>query len=410
MNILVVHNVYQQRAGEEAVVEAEATLLKTNGHTVVRYERSNEELLERGKLGRIGAAIETVWSSRSFRETARLIKETRPDVAHFHNTFPVISPSAYHACAQAGVPVVQTLHNYRLLCPAAKFLRDGKLCEDCLGRNTAWPAVLHGCYRGSRSATAAAAAMLAAHRWMGSWRTKVDVYVALSEFARRKFIEGGLPADRVVVKPNFVFAEAPPRTQPGDYVLAVGRISEEKGPQLLLSAWRGMHTKIPLRVAGDGPLLEKLAQEVKAGSLDSIELLGRRIPDEVRALMRGARFLVFPSIWYEGFPMTIVEAFAGGIPVVTSQLGSMSEIVQAGVTGLHFQPGSPVDLAAKVEWAWLHPEEMRQMGENARAEYVAKYRPSANYRMLMDVYRGAMARRARQSTIRQPRLRPGQVD
>jgi glycosyltransferase involved in cell wall biosynthesis len=400
VKILVVHNTYQQRAGEEAVVGAEAGLLEANGHAVVRYERHNDELRGRGAVSGLEAAVETVWSSRSFREMAGLIGKERPDVAHFHNTFPLISPSAYYACAQAGVPVVQTLHNYRLLCPAAKFLRDGKVCEACLGRNVAWPGVVYGCYRGSRAATAAAAAMLAVHRGMGSWQTKVDAYVALSEFARRKFIEGGLPAERIVVKPNFVAGDLTLRTQPGGYVLFVGRLSEEKGPQLLLSAWRGMRMKIPLCIAGDGPLLEKLSREVGESSLGHIELVGRRTPDEVRALMHGARFLVFPSVWYEGFPMTIAEAFAGGLPVVASQLGSMAEIVQPGVTGLHFEPGVATDLAAKVEWAWDHPEELARMGRAARAEYEAKYQPSTSYEMLMDIYRVAMARRARQGVVR----------
>ncbi len=394
MKVLVVHNAYQQRGGEEAVVEAETRLLETYGHPVVRYQRHNDELLTRGKLAGIGAAVATVWSSRSFHETERLIKETRPDVAHFHNTFPLISPSAYYACARAKVAVVQTLHNYRLLCPAAKLLRDGKVCEECLGRATAWPAVVHGCYRGSRSATAAATGMLAVHRWMGSWRHKVDAYIALSEFARMKFIEGGLPAERIVVKPNFVPGDVASRTRPGNYVLFVGRISEEKGPQVLLSAWRDLGANIPLRIAGDGALLEWLSREIRACPLPHVELLGNCTSEEVRALMRGARFLVFPSVWYEGFPMTVAEAFASGLPVVASRLGSLSEIVQPDVTGIHFEPGNPVDLAAKVQWAWDHPEEMARMGRAARTEYEGKYRAAANYAMLTDIYRAAMARQA----------------
>jgi glycosyltransferase involved in cell wall biosynthesis len=400
MKILVVHNVYQQRAGEEAVVGSEVRLLEANGHAVVRYERHNDELRGRGALVGIGAGIETVWSSRSFREVRELIGKERPDVAHFHNTFPLISPSAYYACAQAGVPVVQTLHNYRLLCPAATFLRHGKVCEACLGRNSAWPGVVHGCYRGSRAATAAAAAMLAVHRGMGSWQTKVDVYIALSEFGRRKFIEGGLPAERIVVKPNFVAGDQVPKAQPGDYVLFVGRLSEEKGPQLLLSAWRSMHTKIPLRIAGDGPLLEKLSGAIRDLSLSQIELLGNCPPDAVRELMQGARFLVFPSLWYEPFGMTIVEAYACGLPVVASQIGSMAEIVRDRATGLHFEPGNAADLAAKIEWAWNHPEDLVRMSQAARAEYEAKYQPSTNYEMLMDIYRGAMARHAQQGVVR----------
>jgi glycosyltransferase involved in cell wall biosynthesis len=400
MKILLVHNIYQQRAGEEAVVGAEALLLRAHGHEVVRYERSNDELQARRALSRIGAAAETIWSSRSFREVTDLIGKERPDIAHFHNTFPLISPSAYYACARAGVPVVQTLHNYRLLCPAAKLLRDGSVCEACLACRAAWPGVVHKCYRGSRAATAVAAAMLAVHRGMGSWQTKVDAYIALSEFARQKFIEGGLPANRIMVKPNFVASDSGARTQLGDYALFVGRLSEEKGPQLLLAAWRGMQTKIPLRIAGDGPLLEKLSREIGEASLAHIELVGHRRSDEVRALMQGARLLVFPSVWYEGFPMTIAEAFSCGLPVVASRLGSMAEIVRHRVTGLHFEPGAAADLTAQVEWAWHHPEELAHMGDAARTEYEARYRPSMNYEMLIDIYRAAIARRAQQDVAR----------
>jgi glycosyltransferase involved in cell wall biosynthesis len=400
LKILVVHNAYQQRGGEDAVVGAESELLEANGHRVVRYERHNDELRERGALGRLGTALETVWSSRSFRAMRELIEREQPDVVHFHNTFPLISPSAYYACAGAAVPVVQTLHNYRLWCPGAKFLRDGKVCEACLGRAIAWPAVVHRCYRNSRPATTVAATMLAVHGAMGSWRTKVDAYIALSEFNRHKFIEGGLPPERIFVKPNFVQDHAGPRTRPGDYALFVGRLSEEKGPQLLLPAWRGMGTKPALRIAGDGPLLQKLSADLEASPLRHVEILGRCSPDAIRLLMKDARFLVFPSMWYEGFPMTIAEAFASGLAVVSARLGSMAELVRDGETGLHFEPGDVADLSAKAEWAWNHPDELSRMGAAARGEYEAKYNPSANYEMLMRIYRGAMARSRR--TLRVP--------
>ncbi len=392
MKILIAHNVYQQRAGEEAVVAAEAQLLRQHGHDVVCYRRCNDELRQRGPVQQIGTAIDTLWSSRSFCELTDLIERERPLVAHFHNTFPMISPSAYYACARAGVPVVQTLHNYRLLCPAAKLLREGTVCEACLGRSIAWHAMVHACYRQSRSATAVVATMLAAHGGLGSWRSKVDTYIALSEFARRKFISGGLPAHRIAVKPNFVVS-GPVQRKVADYALFVGRLSEEKGPQLLVEAWRGMPTKIPLRLAGDGPLFEKLAREVRQASLDHVELLGRRTPDQIRELMDGARFLVFPSIWYESAPMTIIEAFSRGLPVVASRLGSMAEIVEDGMTGMHFEAGAAADLAAKVEWAWKHPAEVEHMAEAARVAYEDRYRPSKNYEMLMDIYRGALMSR-----------------
>lgn len=398
MKILIAHNVYQQRAGEEAVVAAETRLLREHGHDVVCYERCNDELLGRGRVDQVQAAIETVWSLRSFRELAGLMERERPLIAHFHNTFPLISPSAYYACARAGVAVVQTLHNYRLLCPAAKMLRDGAVCEACLGRNIAWRGVAHACYRESRAATAVATAMLAIHRGMGTWHSRVDAYIALSEFARRKFIAGGFPSSRIAVKPNFVVS-GPTQRMPRDYVLYVGRLSEEKGPRLLVAAWRGLQMKIPLLIAGDGPLSGELAREIKQGSFDQVELLGHRTTDEIRELMDGARFLVFPSTWYESAPMTIVEAFSRGLPVVASRLGSMAEIVEDGVTGLHFEPGATGDLADKVQWAWTHPTDMEQMAKAARATYEARYLPSKNYEMLMDIYRDALMRHSRKKVI-----------
>ena len=219
----------------------------------------------------------------------------KPDVAHFHNTFSLISPAAYYACEEMGVPVVQTLHNYRLLCPGANFLRDGRVCEACLRQPVAWPGIAHGCYLGSRRATAAVVAIQTAHRAMRTWQTKVNVYVALSEFARRKSVEGGLPGNRIVVKPNFVAGDFKTQTTPGKYALFVGRLSAEKGAQVLISAWRLVQTAVPLRIVGDGPTLERLSREIQESSLSWVELTGRRTPQEVRSLMLEARFLISPS-------------------------------------------------------------------------------------------------------------------
>jgi glycosyltransferase involved in cell wall biosynthesis len=392
MKILLVHNSYQQAGGEDAVVAAEAGLLAERGHRVIAYRRSNEELNRDGLIGQAVAGLRTTWSSRSYREITQLLKKERPDVAHFHNTFPLVSPAAYYSCKKLGVPVVQTLHNYRLLCPGANFLRDGRVCEACLRQPVAWPGIAHGCYRGSRTATAAVAAMQITHHAMGTWQTKVTVYIALSEFARRKFIEGGLPGNRIAVKPNFVAEDFKSRASPGQYSVFVGRLSEEKGVQVLLSAWRMLRTAIPLRIVGDGPLMEKMSREIRESLLPCVELTGRRTREEVRLLMSEAKFLISPSICYENFPLAVAESFASAVPVIASRLGSMAEIVQDGVTGLHFQAGNPADLAAKVDWAWNHPEEVARMGRAARVEYEAKYTPSKNYEILIGIYQRAIER------------------
>ena len=386
MKILVAHNIYQRHGGEDSVVLAEVRLLEAHGHRVMRYQRHNDELIGCGALGAISAGIETMWASKSLREMKEMIADERPDVAHFHNTLPLISPSAYYACADAGIPVIQTLHNYRLLCPGAAFLREGRVCQECLGRSVAWPGIAHRCYRGSRSATGAIAAMLTAHHMMGTWRKKVTAYIALSEFARDKFIEGGLPAERIAVKPNFVDPDPGPKQGPGDYALFVGRLSEEKGLRVLLDAWSRLQVNIPLQIAGDGPLQNEIDSRIAEKKLTGITLLGPLTKAQVLRAMHGARFLVFPSVWFEGFPVSLVEAFACGLPVIASQLGSLLEIVADGVTGLHFSAGDPRQLAAKAEWAWTHPADLEILGRNARAEYESKYTAEKNYQYLVGLW------------------------
>jgi glycosyltransferase involved in cell wall biosynthesis len=312
-----------------------------------------------------------------------------PDVVHFHNTFPLISPAAYYACRDLGVPVVQTLHNYRLFCPAASFFRDGKVCEDCLGKSR-WQAVRHACYRQSRSASATVVAMLSFHHWYGTWTKLVDCYITLSEFSHAKFIEAGLPAEKIVVKPNFVLPDPGVGTQSRDYAVFVGRLSEEKGLRTLVQAWGRVNPKYLLRVIGDGPLLNEIRSRISRSGCSNFRLDGRLPREESLKVLQGAKVLILPSNCYENFPMTIAEAYACGAPVIASRLGAMQEIVYDGRNGLHFTPGDADDLARKVEWAWAHPDEMREMGRNARAEYEAKYTAERNYKMLIDVYQQAI--------------------
>ena len=388
MRVLVVHESYQQRGGEDAVAAAEAEQLELHGHTVLRYSRHNDELKGQGPLRIMRAGIDTVWATKSFRDLEKLLVAGQPEVVHFHNTLPLISPAAYYACARHGIPVVQTLHNYRLVCPAATFLRDGHLCEECLGRKVAWKAVAHGCYRGSRAASAAVTAMLATHRAMQTWQTKVDAYIALSEFARKKHIAGGLPAQRLVVKPNFVHPDPGPRSsqEAGKYALFVGRLSEEKGLRGLLAAWKRLARPIPLFLLGDGPLREEIAPQMGSTSLPETSLIGGVSRAEVFQWMRGARFLLCPSHWFEGCPLVIVEAFACGVPVIATGHGPTAEMVAHGRTGLHVVAGNDADLAAKVEWAWSHPDEMQVMGEAARREFEVKYSAEQNYNHLIALY------------------------
>ncbi|MEW6635764.1 MAG: glycosyltransferase family 4 protein [Actinomycetota bacterium] len=384
---LLVHNFYQRPGGEDQVFAAEAGLLEARGHEVLRYSTHNDRVSGKSTPS---LARDTVWNGTAYRELRRLVRRTRPRVAHFHNTFPLISPAAYYAVRAEGVPVVQTLHNYRLLCANALLLRDGRVCEDCLGRTMPWPGVVHACYRDSRPASGAVAAMLATHRVLGTWREAVDVYVALTGFARQKFIQGGLPEEKIVVKPNFLHPDPGPGDGRGGYVLFVGRLSREKGVETMLRAWERPGLKAPLKIVGDGPL----APEVRAaaGRLAGVEWLGRQSKAQVLALMKGARFMVFPSVWYEGFPMVFAEASAVGLPMVASDLGSMSSLVDDGRTGLHFRPGDAESLASRVVWLLNRPAQLEYMRRQARREFETRYTAEENYRRLMEIYELAIER------------------
>jgi glycosyltransferase involved in cell wall biosynthesis len=376
--ILIVHNTYQRRGGEESVIESEIALLRSQGHAVETYLRSSNDVSE---IPPLSLAQQTLWSTRTTHDIAQLIRDFRPDIIHAHNTVPLISPSLYWTAERARVPVVQTLHNFRLFCLNSLFLREGKVCEECLGR-LPWRGVARACYRGSRAASATLAGMLVLHRGLDTYLKWGTRYIALNEFCRNKFIEGGLPQDRIVVKPNFVdFPRLPASCRRG--LLFVGRLSMEKGVAILARAAALMPAPC-LRVAGEGPeeaLLEGLSDVRRLGSLGG---------ESVRGEMSNAMALVLPSICYENFPRTIVEAFACSLPVIASRIGALAHLVQDGETGLLFEPGNPRDLADKMTWALAHPEQMAVMGQNARGYYESHYTSERNYEQLVAIYRNAI--------------------
>ena len=297
LTIVSLYNRYLNRGGEDEIFEAEAELLAAHGHRVIRVEEHARE--PAGWRERWELARNTVWSNGWYGKMRQLLEQHRPDIVHVHNWWPQMSPAVCYAAHSASVPVIHTLHNYRLLCPNAIFFRDGHTCEDCLGRTVPWPGVLHACYQRSRARTAVVANVLARHRKRKTWSEQVDVYIALSEFARRKFIDGGLPAERTVVKPNFVYPTPAMGKGDGGYALFVGRLAEQKGIATLLAGWERLHVKLPLKIVGDGPM----STEVKAATRSSLEIewLGRVSHDRVIELMQAATVLVFPSIWYETF-------------------------------------------------------------------------------------------------------------
>ncbi len=403
--VLVVHNFYQQSGGEDVVFAAEKALLRAHGHEVVEYCEDNHRI---DGMNRLALAATTIWSRKARRGLESILQEEKPDIAHFHNTFPLISPAAYYACREAGVPVVQTLHNYRLLCAGGNLSRDSRVCEDCLGRSFGWPGIVHGCYRGSRLESAGAATMVAMHRAMGTWTELVDVYIALTEFSRQKFIAGGLPAEKIVVKPNFVDIDPGPRPGPGDYALYLGRLSPEKGASHLVRAWSQLKQEIPLFVVGDGPLRAQMEKEIGDRGLRGVKLLGRVDRGVALDWLKGARFLVAPSECFEAFPLAVVEAFACGTPVIAARLGALEELVTDGKTGFHFAPGDVQDLARKVEWAWSHPRELETMGRAVRSEYETRYAAERNYALLTRAYAIGLAKLTPARGPSRAKPRPGE--
>lgn len=381
MRILSIHNAYQIRGGEDVSAAAEQSLLRHNGHEVDVYEENNDEVAQ---LSSAQLAIRTLWSQASYQTVRVQLQQKQYDVVHVQNFFPLISPSVYYAARAENVPIVQTLRNYRLICPNALFFRDGRVCEDCMGKAIPTPGIVHGCYRKSRVASAAVASMVTSHRLMKTWHRAVDRYITLTRFARNKMIEGGLPADKIVIKPNFVDPEPKVGTGSGGYALYVGRLSVEKGLDTLLAAWEQLESPCPLKIVGDGPLSNLVIAAAEQN--DCIEWLGRMPMAEVHRLMGEAKFLIFPSKWYETFGRVAVESFATGTPVIAARIGAIAEIVQANETGLLFTPGDPVDLARKVTWMLSHPDQQANMRQRARKEFESKYTAAANYAQLMDIY------------------------
>ncbi len=389
MKILMVHNFYQQAGGEDVVFAAEKDLLRQHGHEVIEFTAHNDQVEQMDKLK---LATNTLWSREYKQKLTALIAQTRPDIAHFHNTFMVISPAAYYACREAGIPIIQTLHNYRLFCLNATFYRDNHVCEDCLGKFFPLPGVIHACYRDSKVVSGVVASMLTTHRALGTWTRVIDRYIALTEFARDKFVEAGLPAEKLCVKPNFLKDDPGLGQHQGRYMIFVGRLTAEKGIMTLLEAWKN-NPDIPLKIVGDGPLMEEVRAFVAAHQLTSVEIMGRQKREDTLALIQNAYALLFPSQWYEGMPMTIIEAFACGTPVIGSELGSVAAVIADGRNGLRFEPGNPLDLAEKARALWTKDQLAADLGQAARNDYEHYYTAENNYTQLLQIYTDVLQRR-----------------
>ena len=397
LRVLVAHNFYGDRAagGEATVFAQETELLRLNGCEVTTFERSNSEISRWNAWKKATLPFRLGSSAEIYRETVELIKEKRPEILHVHNYKYVLTPSIFKAAKDCGVKTVLTLHNYRLICPGGQLRRGNEICEECLRKNPARIFWRRGC--ASKLSTRVLQGLL-------YFETKkeilenVDVFVALTEFSKSRFVAGGLPDERVWVKPNFIFdplatldaereegkagkeGAAPKRTG----AIFVGRLSSEKGARFLTEAWRGLD--FPLTIVGDGPEGEALRRNAPA----NVRFVGEKSRDEVLKLVQNAQFLVFPSICYEGFPMSILDAAALGTPALASRLGGRPETTLDGETGLLFESLNVEDFRCAARRLIDDPGFCRRLGENARRRYERLYSPQKNFETLMKIYRAAL--------------------
>lgn len=389
MKVLLVHCFYRSSApsGEDSVYRNEKKLLEDNGYEVITYEKHNDCLDNTSNLKKIVAGTEFIWSKQAFREITAIIDLHKPDIAHFHNIFPQISTSAYLACKKKGVPVVQTLHNFRYICPAGLLQRNNKPCEECIEKSIV-SSLLHRCYRNSLLATLPMAAMIIFNRLTGNFKNNVDSYIALTNFAKSRFVAAGLPKHKISIKPNFINQTEQQEIVIGDYVVFIGRLTQEKGVATLVEACKQTRN-IPLKIVGDGELRQKLESVCIEYDLN-IEFLGYRDKETVMSLIKNSRFLVLPSECYEGFPVTIAEAYACGKPVLGSKIGSLDELIVEKVTGRKFVFGSADSLAEIMQNMWLDINRIKTMSENAYTAFDTLYNPKINLQLLADIYTNAI--------------------
>ncbi|MDI6695065.1 MAG: glycosyltransferase family 4 protein [Anaerolineales bacterium] len=386
MKILIVHNHYRQHGGEQVAVEAQIALLRKRGHRVILYIRDNTEIERNGLWQKATFPFETIFSWRTYREIQTLVSSENPDVAHIHNVFHRISPAVYRALKKTDVPIVQTVHNFRFLCPNALFYTHGRICERCKYGNTLY-AVRWRCYRQSYILSALYGFAIGLHRRYGTFDL-IDRFIALTEFTAQKLIESGLvPRDKISVLGNFLPDPLPrlgsfERREP--YLVYLGRLSSEKGIDVLLDAIADW-PKMELKIAGDGPQGETLrAKARQQGS--RVEFLGYVAGEKKWELLRDAMATIVPSVCYEAFPLTPLESMAVGTPVIASNLGSLPYVVKDGKSGLLFYPGRSRDLQQKLAWLVAHSKEALAMGQFGRRMVEANYSAGIYYDQLMSIY------------------------
>jgi glycosyltransferase involved in cell wall biosynthesis len=381
VHVLIVHSRYLSgpASGENSVVEDEARLLADGGHRVEVWQPRPGRVTGLG-LARTG--IDAIWSREAVTRVRGMLREGRPQIVHFHNLFPTISPAVLRLAAEEGAVPVMTLHNYRLMCLPGTFLRDGRICEDCIGRRP-WPGIVHRCYRNSLPGSAALALSLSVHGAIRSF-DRVALYLPVSEFVRGKYVEAGFPSERFRVKPNFAWPTAR-RDAAGDHFLFVGRLSPEKGIQTLIEAWRDIPAK--LIIVGDGPDAERL----RGAAPPNVEFTGAVARERVADFLRGSRALLLPSLWYEAQPRVIPEAYSAGVPVVASRIGGLPDLVAEGRSGFLVSPRDPAAWA-DIVGRLLDDAVSKRLGEGAYDAWKERYSPERGLENLVNSYRDALSR------------------
>ncbi|MET9397919.1 glycosyltransferase [Kitasatospora sp. NPDC002965] len=396
MHVLVVHNRYSsaQPSGENRVVDEEVGLLRAAGHRVDVFERRSDEIAARSLLGKAAVPLLVPWNPAVRTELSARLRTDRPDVVHVHNVFPLLSPAVVAACADAGVPVVATLHNYTQVCPPGTLHRDGGACTECVGTRASLPAVRHGCYRNSRLATVPLAVSLAANR--RRWWSGVERFFCISAAQRDILVRSGMPAERLVVKHNFVPDPGTGRADTGEHLLFLGRLTESKGVRLLMAAWDALAAEggvgVPLVLAGAGPL-EAEVTAWAAGRAD-VRYAGLYDPAQCRQAVARSVAVVAPSMSMETFGLVVAEAMAAGVPAVAAGHGAFVELVQDGLTGLLHRPGDAGSLASCLRRVTADPAGNREMGRTARHRYDQAFSPAVGLERLVEEYRAAIAGRA----------------
>lgn len=394
MKILLIHNSHRSgsSSGDDIVFKKESGLLEKYGHEVTRINPLNDEFDKVSALKKLSTILQVPWSVSYYKKIKHILLEAKPDIIHLHNFFPFISPSVFYAAGSAGIPIVQTLHDFRYLCPTAFLMRSGKICDECKD-GAFFKSVEYGCFKGSKLQSIPIAFMLKLHWYLKTFKNKIDGYICLTKSQRKTYLDAGFNGKKFFIKPNFVddtFEQD--KYKYGDYTVFIGRLGEEKGIRTLIGAWKDL-PDIPLKIVGDGPEAKDFKSLVADMNIKNIDFLGYKPYLECRKILNNARFLIMPSIWYETFGLTIIEAFSHCKPVIASNLGAMADLVENGETGILFTPMNTQELAEKVRWLWNNPEECQRMGRNARREYEEKYTPEKNYEMLINIYQEVIERK-----------------